>query len=173
MSTPDDHLAHGFPPRLDEGGLAAFLATQPDVIAAYVFGSLAQGRATARSDVDIALLLMEPIDPVALAERRLQLMGHLEPYADHPVDVVVLNRNSILLQHQALSTGRLLYERDREARVSFEVMAGKLHADSIPARHFFLKALFAELDQGGLSERRRNDPGTAPVSAKRDRVPEE
>jgi len=154
MTSLDDRPAHDLPPRLDEEGLAAFLATQPDVAAAYVFGSVAQGRATARSDVDIALLLAEPSDPVRLAERRLQLMEQLALYADHPVDVVVLNRNSVLLQHQALSAGRLVYERDREARVRFEVIAGKQHADAIPARDFFLKALFAELDQGGLGERR-------------------
>ena len=40
------------PPVLDETGLIAFLKTQPDIAAAYLFGSLAQGRATPRSDID-------------------------------------------------------------------------------------------------------------------------
>ena len=40
------------PPMLDETGLIAFLETQPDIAAAYLFGSLAQGRATPRSDID-------------------------------------------------------------------------------------------------------------------------
>ena len=33
-------------PVLDETGLIAFLKTQPDIVVAYLFGLLAQGRAT-------------------------------------------------------------------------------------------------------------------------------
>ncbi len=45
--------------------LTAFFATQPDVVAAYLFGSQAQGRATPRSDVDIAVLLTRMPDLLA------------------------------------------------------------------------------------------------------------
>ena len=63
------------PPMLDETGLIAFLETQPDIAAAYLFGSLAQGRATPRSDIDLAILLKQ--DPKLLegaSERQLKLM---------------------------------------------------------------------------------------------------
>ncbi len=69
----DESRVHTRPPALDEAGLVAFLATQPDVVAAYLFGSLAHGCATPRSDVDIAVLLTRA--PVLLAgapDRQLQ-----------------------------------------------------------------------------------------------------
>jgi len=65
--------AQSRPPRLDETGLVAFLATQPDVVAAYLFGSLAEERATPHSDVDIAILLADGSDPMVVGDRQLQL----------------------------------------------------------------------------------------------------
>lgn len=61
-----DHL-----PMLDEAGLVAFLATQPDIVAAYLFGSMAQGRAAAHSDVDADHPAKPgaPLRPAALRER--------------------------------------------------------------------------------------------------------
>jgi predicted nucleotidyltransferase len=124
------------PPTLDEAGLVAFLKTQPDLVAAYLFGSLVKGRAHPRSDVDIAILLI-PMDSEAAFDRRLRLMECLRPYADREVDVIVLNTAPPLLQHQVIKHGRLLYERDRLARAEFEVRAGKVYADLKPMRDFF------------------------------------
>jgi len=45
--------------------LREYLASQPDVVAAYVFGSVAQGRARPQSDVDIAVLLTADLDEEA------------------------------------------------------------------------------------------------------------
>jgi predicted nucleotidyltransferase len=42
-------------PGLDHAALLAFLETQEDVAAVYLFGSLAQGRATFGSDIDPAI----------------------------------------------------------------------------------------------------------------------
>ncbi len=125
------------PPQVDEPGIVAFLSTQPDVVAAYLFGSLAEGRATSHSDVDTAILLADASDPMAVGDRQLQLMGELERFADREVDVVMLNTAPPILQHQVLASGRLLYERDRRARVEFEVRAGKIYADLKPMYDFF------------------------------------
>lgn len=141
-------------PRLDEAGLRAFLTAEPDVVAAYVFGSLAADRATPRSDVDIAVLLDERLEPSVLSDRRLQLMGQLERFADRAVDVVVLNTASPTLQHQVLRHGRLLYEDDRKARVDFEVRAGTTYADLQPMRDLFKNALFQEIREGNLGGHR-------------------
>ncbi|MFQ6100787.1 MAG: nucleotidyltransferase domain-containing protein [Anaerolineae bacterium] len=161
MDTRDKHEQQELPrtPALDETGLVAFLATQPDVIAAYLFGSLAEGRAKSHSDVDTAILFADASDPLAVGDRQLQLMGELERFADREVDVVILNTAPPILQHQVLKHGRLLYERDRQARVEFEVRAGQVYADLQPMRHFFKRALFREIQEGGLGERRRGDPG--------------
>jgi predicted nucleotidyltransferase len=133
--------------------LVAFLATQPDVAAAYLFGSLAEGRASPRSDVDIAILLAGAPDLLAAGERQLALMGELEQYADREVDVVMLNTAPPILQHQVLRNGRLLYEGNLKDRVEFEVRAGKVYADLKPLRAFFGQALLREIKEAGLGGR--------------------
>lgn len=146
---------HTRPPVLDEAGLVAFLATQPDVVAAYLFGSLAEGRATPYSDIDIAVLLTRVPDLLAgEPDRQLQLMDGLRRFADREVDVVILNTAPPLLQNQVLKYGRRLYERDRRVRVDFEVRAGQVYADLKPMRGFFTKVLLQEIKEVGLGGRR-------------------
>ena len=143
---------HITPPQLDEPALIAHLKTQPDIVAAYLFGSMAQGRATPHSDVDLAVLLNLE-DNMERFHRRLELMRTLDRFADREVDVVVLNDAPPLLCHQVLKTGRLLYEADRMARVEFEVYAGKFYADLKPMYELFNQALVRELKEGGLGGR--------------------
>jgi predicted nucleotidyltransferase len=155
------------PPVLDEAGLVAFLATQPDIVAAYLFGSLAQGQATPRSDIDIAVLLTRVPDVLAgERDRQLQLMDDFRRFADREVDVVVLNDAPIILQNQVLRYGRRFYESDRRARVDFEVRSGQTYVDSRPMWDFFTKVLFKEIKEAGLGGRRRHHPGTVALSAK-------
>jgi uncharacterized protein len=154
------------PPVLDETGLIAFLKTQPDIAAAYLFGSLAQGRATPRSDIDLAILLKQ--DPRLLErafERQLKLMDEFRRFADREVDVVILNTAPPVLKDQVLRYGRRIYEHDRLTRVEFEVRAGQAYADAIPVYDFFTQAVFTELKEVGLGERRRNRQGTASIPA--------
>lgn len=157
MDTRNQHrqLARSHAPALDENGLAAFLATQPDVIAAYIFGSLAEGRATPHSDVDTAILFADASDPLAVGDRQLQLMGELERFTDREVDVVILNTAPLILQNQVLRHGRLLYERDQRARVDFEVRAGKIYDDLKPMYDFHTRDLLQKIKEVGLGHRRR------------------
>ncbi len=141
-------------PHADEQRLIAFLSAQPDVAAAYLFGSRATGRDISRSDIDIAVLLHDDSEPSGCIERRLELARHLDRLADRPVDVVVLNTAPLVLRHQVLVTGRLLYEGERAARVNFEVRTGKLYADLRPMREFFRATLFEEIREGRLGQRR-------------------
>ena len=137
----------------DVTALTEYLAAQPDVMAAYLFGSQATGRARAKSDVDVAVLLNEE-DSVARFERRLQMMVEVSDVCGREADVIVLNDAPPLLQHQVLKHGRLLYERDRRARIEFEIRAGKVYADLEPMRRFFRLALFREIKEVGLGGRR-------------------
>ena len=160
-------------PALNENALLEFFETQRDIVAAYLFGSLAEGRATARSDVDIAVLLSGSPDVLALAARRLQLLGQVEPFVEGQIDVVILNSASNVMQQQVLVHGRLLYERDRDARIEFQVAVGKIYADMQPARDFFANELSAELAEGGFGERRRRYSRTNAPVAERSRLPVE
>ena len=137
---------------VDVAALTEYFAAQPDVIAAYLFGSRATGQARAESDVDVAVLLSEE-DNVTRFERRLQLMAEVSEICGREADVVVLNDAPPILQNQVLKHGRLLCERDRRARVEFEVQAGQVYADLKPMRKFFQQALFREIKEAGLGGR--------------------
>jgi len=143
----------------DITALTEYLAAQPDVVAAYLFGSRATGRARAASDVDVAVLLNEE-DSFARFERRLQLMVEVSDVCGREADVIVLNDAPPLLQHQVLKHGRLLYERDRRARVEFEVCSRKIYFDYKPVLDRQTRELFREIKEVGLGGRRRHHRGT-------------
>jgi predicted nucleotidyltransferase len=133
--------------------LAAFsrcLQSEPEVAAAWLFGSRASGRARSDSDVDVAILLATKNDAAARCERQAGLETQLSALADCPVRVLVLNSARPTLQHEVFSTGRLFHVRDHEARFEFEVRAGKTNADLAPMRAMFQEALRRELTEGGF-----------------------
>ena len=164
-------------PQLNETALVAFLQTQPDIVAAWLFGSLASGRANAQSDVDIAVLLKDSVaqlnpdeadeaELLARAERRLRIMSDVASFANREADVVILNHAPTLLQHEALRCRRLLYEADRTARIDFEVRAGKMYADEQPMRDFFTQVMFKEIQEGRFSEYRPRHRHKARISSR-------
>jgi predicted nucleotidyltransferase len=141
-------------PNID--ALVSCLAAQPDVLAAYLFGSYATGKARPESDVDVAVLL-SGTDDLERFERRLRLTGEVEEtLGRRPADVLVLNDAPPLLAHQVLRHGRLIFERDRAARVEFEVRTGKIYADLQPMYEYHSRDLFQKIREVGLSGRRRN-----------------
>lgn len=102
--------------------LVDYLGQQPDVAAAYLFGSYARGRATSSSDIDIAVLFNLPEEnSFARFERCLDLEMALQDIARRPVQVIDLETAPLLLQRQVRKHGKLILEKDRRRRVNFEV----------------------------------------------------
>jgi len=115
---------------LNIDALIAHLEEQPDLAAAYLFGSFARKRAGRHSDVDIAVLFTTPDgDKLARFERRLDLEMALEKIARRPVQVVDLEGASLLLQRQVRKYGILLLEKDHRRRVDFEVSSRRRYFD--------------------------------------------
>jgi predicted nucleotidyltransferase len=151
------NVRRGNPSEFDHEALVTalrdYFSSQLDVIVAYLFGSRVTGKARPDSDVDTAVLLSEE-DGVVRFERRLRLMSEVSDVCGREADVVVLNDAPPLLQDQILRHGRLIFERDRQVRVEFEVRVGKVYADLKPMRRFFQQALFREIKEVGLGGRR-------------------
>ena len=143
-------------PRIDSEAVSAYLAAQADVVVAYLFGSVARGRANQMSDIDVAVLLEPELEPAATVERQLQLMVALDDFADREVQVIVLNRASPFLAYQVVREGRLLYERSRPERVAFEVRAMKIYFDIKPMLEFHSQALMRRIREEGLYGRRHD-----------------
>lgn len=83
----------------------------PGTEAVYLFGSRAQGTATAESDLDLAVLAPEPLDPVVL----WTLSGQLADQAGCDVDVVDLRSATIVMQHQVIRNGQCLWQQGQAA----------------------------------------------------------
>jgi predicted nucleotidyltransferase len=101
--------------------LAEYLAGHSEVLAAYLYGSHAEGRANALSDMDIGVLIRD-----GLAEERLwrledALAADLRPilHTDQ-VDLVVLNLAPLRIRYEVITKGKVLYSADDGARADFE-----------------------------------------------------
>ena len=99
----------------------ALAGADPDVVAAYVFGSTARGTARPDSDVDVAVLYRQG-RPRTL-ESRFDLEGELERVLGRAVEVVPLNEAPCDLVRRVLRDGIVVLDRDRARRLRFEVRA--------------------------------------------------
>jgi len=97
--------------------VAQFAAEQPTVLAAYLFGSAAQNRLAAESDVDVGLLF--ETSPEAL--RLLELQDDLTTVLKRQSDLVSLNQASPILAMQVLKHGEIVFERSERAVREFHV----------------------------------------------------
>jgi uncharacterized protein len=120
-------VADGLEQRLRQ----ALVGVRVDVVAAYLFGSRARGTARDDSDVDLAVLVRG--EPAATLDGLgMDLLADLERDLGCRVDLVVLNRAPWDLVHRVLRDGRLVLERDRSARIRFEVNARNQYFDTQP-----------------------------------------
>lgn len=122
---------------MDEGirdKIRAYFSADPNVVAVYLFGSHAKGRAKAGSDIDLALLLRENPE----YDYRLRVMSELADLLKAEVDVLVLRQCGILMQRQVLRYGIVLFERDRRTRIAFEILSRKMYFDFLPAHRRYV-----------------------------------
>jgi predicted nucleotidyltransferase len=105
-----------------EESIRACLAKHPEVVAAFLFGSHAEGRAHRESDVDVGVLLDRKLCPEAgdRFERRVRLTSELiDALHENDVDLVILNDAPPLLGRRIVLSGRLVHCADTEAEHAF------------------------------------------------------
>jgi len=102
-----------------------------DVVAAWLFGSVARGEAGPLSDVDVALLTERP-RPHTFAALPLSLQADLAMMLGRSVDVVLMRAAPIDLVHRIMRDGVLLLDRDPSVRIAFEVDARNRYFDMVP-----------------------------------------
>jgi hypothetical protein len=106
--------------------LPAVFEKRPEIVAAYIFGSFATGKTTDLSDIDIAVLLRDKIG----LEEELELIGDVsETLGTYDFDLVILNNCPPYIQYEVTSTGKIIYERDKDARCEFQVRALQRYFD--------------------------------------------
>jgi len=127
------------------------LLRRPEVLEAYLFGSVARGEVAPHSDVDVAVYL----DPEAADASGIgfdavigaELMATLR--TDH-VDVVILNGAPPLLYHRVLRDGVRLFARDLRATTVREGRALSRYCDYVPQLAKIRAAREARVARGEL-----------------------
>jgi len=124
--------------------ISEYFSDDENVIAVYVFGSHARGRAKASSDVDVAVLLEENPE----FDYRLKAMAELGELLGRPVDVVSLRQCGLFMQRQVLKYGVLIFERDSKKRKAFEIISRKMYFDFQPYHRHYVAKMKERLSRG-------------------------
>lgn len=105
--------------QLREAAVRSFRDTP--VLFAYLFGSVAVGRARLGSDVDVAVYLEPPFPPDRALDASLDLARRLSAASRvGGIEVTVLNQAPLPLRGRVVRERVVLYSRDEPARVRFE-----------------------------------------------------
>jgi predicted nucleotidyltransferase len=130
--------------------LAHYLAGQPEVLVAYLFGSNARGSATPLSDVDIAVLVLQTLSREEVFDRRLAWIDEVQGVLHREaIDVVVLNEAPLALRYRVLRDGMVLACRDEQVRILYQ-------ADTI-SRYLDFKPVIERHERAILDRARRGE----------------
>jgi predicted nucleotidyltransferase len=116
-----------------KGAAAAVLDGAP-VRFAYLYGSVARGDTHPGSDVDIAVMF-ERLVPAAERLRHELALGLVfdARLGGERADVRDLAAMPLILRGRVVTEGALIFSRDEEGRVAFEVAARNEYFDFLPA----------------------------------------
>lgn len=132
-------LPPGIQERLSTLGQA--LERCPQVVFAYLFGGAGTGDIKPLSDVDVAVYLVEGVDP---AEGRLEAIGVVtEHLGTDEVDLIVLNTAPTALTGRILQTRRVILDREPFRRHRFESQALREFLDFRIFEHRILALRYA------------------------------
>lgn len=111
-------------------------AIDANLVAAYLFGSIARRDDDERSDVDVAVLYRcDP--PATFDELPLRLEGDIERFLGRCTQVVSLNTAPVDLRGRVLRDGVLILDREPALRISFEVRTRNMWFDLQPVLHTY------------------------------------
>ncbi len=99
----------------------------PSITVMYLFGSHASGAPREDSDVEIAVFT-DGHEPPTMD---LELGVFLEKQLKRPVDVVIMQKVSPVLQHEVLSNKIRIYEKDAQLRVFQENRSLREYLDAM------------------------------------------
>lgn len=106
---------------------ASALAERPEVVFAYLFGSLAAGGVKPLSDVDIAVYMAEPYDFV---EAKLALLDILmDSLGTEEIDLLILNTAPLSLAGRIMGAKQVIVDKQPFARHEFESLTLRKYWD--------------------------------------------
>lgn len=121
------------------------IAQFPSIQVMYLFGSFACGTPKADSDVDIAVFTDGQDTPTM----DLELGAYLQQRLNRPVDVVIMQKASPILQHEVLRKKVRIFENTAAGRAMLENRSLRTYLD---ARHYQRIRKFGGQFGGHLTE---------------------
>lgn len=104
-----------------------YLKSRAEIIFAYLFGGLVEGRPKPLSDVDIAIYLSEGEDYI---EKKLEILGKLmELLETEEIDLVILNTTSLTLKMKILENKKIIVDNDPFLRHRYESLTMREYFD--------------------------------------------
>jgi len=107
----------------------------PEVQEAYIFGSVVSGKTNALSDMDIAVFVQDYETEKKKYSYGLQaqiISALMEIFQTNRIDLVILNKASLLLYHRVITLGKRVYCNDVFAAQQREYTAIKKYLDFKP-----------------------------------------
>ncbi len=132
------------------------MQTSGGVEVAYLFGSVAKGKARSKSDVDVAVLFSDKLSREERLDKQLEIAGELSSYLGREVDVVDLAVTPLLLQHQVLKYGKCVFERDPRTRAAFEVSSRRDYFDMKRVWDLHTAGMLKSMEKGEFGGRPRS-----------------
>ncbi|CCO09150.1 type VII toxin-antitoxin system MntA family adenylyltransferase antitoxin [Desulforamulus hydrothermalis] len=125
---------------LDDKAISIIKQYLAEKIAPYLiilFGSAADGRLMADSDIDIAFLSEQKF-----SDYEVFLTGQgLADLLNRDIDLVDLEKASTVFQARVLSTGKIIYSKDENKRMFFYMLVYKKYAKLNEERQCILKKI--------------------------------
>ena len=118
---PKDQISEDLSRRIIDFG-----SRHVDIVAIYIFGSVATAKNRSGSDIDVAIMVRGQVKGM----ERVQLETSLSNILRKDVDLIIFGEATPLLQHQILKYGDLIYERDPKERTRQEVAARREYLDT-------------------------------------------
>ena len=102
----------------------------------YLFGSRAIGRTSRLSDVDIGVVLKDPMEDTRSSYKILyELFSAIYPSSS--LDIVFLHKASLALQYFAIKDGKIIFEEDPRFTADYENRVINQYLDFRPVLDMF------------------------------------
>ena len=138
--------------------LKEYFIEKKGVLVVYLFGS-ASGKSHGwkkRPDLDIAILLDDyTLKDGSLKQQCIFWAELVALLKRDDIDVLILNTAPLILRHEVIKNGLILFEKEPSSRIDFEVSSELKFYDFKPYHQLFWETLVRRIEEGDFGNRKQ------------------